>query len=405
VRFVGVFLKEAYPDYSPDDLIISQPDVVNKINEAPYASDLTTGEAINTDLGVRHKMMQLLTIYKPHLIHIEQVYPYYGLVPLMTELNVKPKLVYGSQNIEYTMKQKIYEGLRLPEDIAKATVKKIKDLEESFSREADLVITVNEADAKSHREMGAKKVFVAPNGIDKVIPSKQATSYWQKFKRDNAVKQVLTFISSAHPPNWEGFLSMVGDDLKFVPDGAKIFIAGGVADYFIRAYNYGAKSHKAFWDKVVPVERPSDDKLSGLIRESELILLPITTPRGSNLKTAEAILSGKKIVATKYAFRGFEEYNKLPNIYIANTQEEFRRSIIKALNSEYIVRAPQEVDLAQHVQWQYCLAPLRPALKNLLRNDFLSKLVNVAAVQTAKYRKSFKRIIINAWRKIYGKVR
>src|SRR4051794_36685524 len=114
-----------------------------------------------------------------------------------------------------------------------------------------------------------------------------------------------------------GFVEMVGKDSSFLPEGNKIVLAGGISEYF-RATYQGQKYVK-FWKNILPLGFLSEEHLTGLLAQSDIILLPITSGGGSNLKTAEAILSGKKIVATNFAFCGFEKYARLPNIYIANS--------------------------------------------------------------------------------------
>jgi hypothetical protein len=75
---------------------------------------------------------------------------------------------------------------------------------------------------------------------------------------------------------------------------------------------------------------PADVDLASLVSLATVMLLPITLGGGSNLKTAEALLSGNAIVSTSYALRSFEEFRDLPRLTVADTATEFRAAILRA---------------------------------------------------------------------------
>src|SRR5436189_111416 len=83
--------------------------------------------------SVKQQMTILLKSFTPDIIHIEQPFPYLGLQPLLEELNLKPKLVFGSQNIEAPMKREILESAGVPETEIKGAETLIKELEHSLS--------------------------------------------------------------------------------------------------------------------------------------------------------------------------------------------------------------------------------------------------------------------------------
>ena len=56
------------------------------------------------------------------------------------------------------------------------------------------------------------------------------------------------------------------------------------------------------------------------------MLLPITYGGGSNLKTAEALLTGHPIIATAKAFRGCEVFTDMPGMIIAGNRRGILRS-------------------------------------------------------------------------------
>jgi hypothetical protein len=170
-----------------------------------------------------------------------------------------------------------------------------------------------------------------------------------------------------------GFEAMVGLDTRFVSKGAAIVLAGGISDYFTTTYPQKDKNAKQLWAHCIPVGQLSEDRLSGLLHSSDVILLPITQGGGSNLKTAEAVLSSKKVVATPYAFRGYEQYRKLPNITIAGDHDAFQEAIVQSLRSPYVKRSSSQRRQAQRVRWEECLKPIAPAVKKMLRQSLYAR--------------------------------
>jgi glycosyltransferase involved in cell wall biosynthesis len=105
-------------------------------------------------------------------------------------------------------------------------------------------------------------------------------------------------------------------------------------------------------NRVYLAGRVSEDSLQGLLKDCDVILLPITEGGGSNLKTAEAIIADKPIVATTHAFRSYEKFiDELPNIYIADTPEAFQQSILAAVKNKPIVRSQEQKAVAESVLW------------------------------------------------------
>lgn len=371
-RFVGVFHRGQYPEWGPDDLPLGDPQIIAKVDERPYASELIAGEAIDKDVHVRSYMAKLLMDYRPDIIHIEQPFAYLGMKPLLAELDLWPLLVFGSQNIEYPLKARIARELNVSTRVSNLLVEQTKSLEIQLSKEADLVVAVNHEDAASHYQMGAKRCIIATNGIEKTKPKKMELAFWEKYRQTNKLTTLLTFVGSGHPPNWEGFLKVVGEDTSFVPAGSRIIIAGGVGDYFKNEFKSRTK-HALFWRGVDVVGKLEEDRLTALIASSDIIVLPITTERGSNLKTAEAILSRKKIVATSNTFHGFESFTGLPNIYIGDTQPKFKEAILEAIKTGYAKPTEDDTQLSEKVRWEYSLEPIIPAIKKALLRRAVSR--------------------------------
>lgn len=355
VKSVAVF-RGRYPKYQKDDIFVPS-DGGWEGGLVPFVGDIIASEAIYNDPKVKAKMTRILKQFKPDIIQIEQTFPYMGLKPLLVSLGMQPTIILSSHNIEYSHKQEILQSLGVKPSVYRPVVEKIKQAEEAICKDAALVIAVTEHDMKIHRAMGAKNLVVAPNGIAKSIPSQKAADYWKNYCKKRSINHTVAFVGSAHPPNWVGFLQTVGEGVGFLPADTRLLLAGSISDYFQENFTDRTPSQITFWQRVIPIGRLSEDRLAGLIQNADVLILPITEGGGSNLKTAEAVLSGRKVVATSFAFRSFEQYQNLPNIYIADKPAEFRKAIIKAIDAPLIERTPSQLRLAEKVQWKHCLQP------------------------------------------------
>ncbi|MGL1302002.1 hypothetical protein ACSTKJ_00295, partial [Vibrio parahaemolyticus] len=89
------------------------------------------------------------------------------------------------------------------------------------------------ADASALRQLGATNVIVAPNGIAPYTPAAKDIAYWQKRFDAKSFKHTFGFVSSAHLPNWHGFLEVVGNALGFLTFDERIVMAGSLSDYVV----------------------------------------------------------------------------------------------------------------------------------------------------------------------------
>jgi len=355
VKFVAVFVREHYPVYSKDDLYLTGY-WAEKARQDHLTSDIQIGHAMSQSPVLKQKIKRLLLSYKPDIIEIEQVFPFIGLQPILEDLNMHPKIVYNSQNIETPMKREIMViGKAVEKDIEKATTL-IDKAETYLARHADLLTAVSTEDGQYYLSRGATRYVLAPNGISKTTASKKSTQYWSKFFKKKGIRRTIIFIGSAHLPNTQGIKKMIGLRLGFLAPDTRLILAGSVGQYLEDHFDHSSLLDSTFWKRTINVGILSEDMLAGLIQAADLLLLPIVDGGGSNLKTAEAILSGKKVVGTEFAFRGYQQYSSLPNIWVTkNNTKDFRRTIIKALEAPLKERSAEHKQLAEHVQWRFCL--------------------------------------------------
>ncbi|HYH74973.1 MAG TPA: glycosyltransferase [Candidatus Saccharimonadales bacterium] len=357
VQYVGIYFKEHHKQAAVTDIELP-PELHETMRQSPHTGDIVSGEAIYDNPTVKRKMTAMLLSFRPDIIQIEQVFPYLGMQRLLAEMNMQPKLLFSSHNVEAPHKRKILESTGMREDEIAPVVDKIHKAELELTKASELVIACTDADRRYYEKHGAKRTVTARNGMARIKTTEAAKEAWRQQYAKQGIAKTALFVGAAHPPNWVGFLEMIGTGMGFMPFDSRLVLAGGICDYFEQTinepYNY---FHLTFWQRVLAAGRPSDESLGALLMLADVIVLPITEGGGSNLKTAEAVLSGRPVVGTSHAFRSFEELKDLPNIYIADKPEAFRQAIVHAMQAPLQKRTAAQVDLAESVLWERCLMP------------------------------------------------
>jgi glycosyltransferase involved in cell wall biosynthesis len=366
VRFVAVFFRDFYKYYSSSDIPLSV-ESEQLVRQSPLTGDIVCGNAIYQDAKVKRKFTRLLQEYKPDIIHLEQPFSFLGLKPLLSDLDIHPKIIFGSQNIEAPMKREILENAGADEKEIVHVENTIKRLETELSQSCDLLAVCTESDMKEHQKMGAKRIVLAPNGVATNEATPDNVHYWKRLFSEKGIENKVLFVGSAHPPNWVGFVDMIGKGLGFVPYTSRIVLAGSICDYFEREIDPLAVDIQdaTFWLRAYSAGRLSEERLVALLEVSDVIVLPITEGGGSNLKTAEAILTNKKVVATSHALRSFEWFKEFPNVWVADTAEAFREAVVKAIDATFEERTESQKKKAKDVLWRNCLAGLMQEAKQL----------------------------------------
>ncbi|SLN15262.1 hypothetical protein AQS8620_00270 [Aquimixticola soesokkakensis] len=310
------------------------------LTEHQLREDLDIVEGAQHSAAALERAVQKLRNFAPDVIHFEQPW-LYRLLETVIDSDpglAKTQLVYGSQNVESQL-------------IDPAFASRTAEIEGHLVRKADLVVAVSTADAAAFDAMRpdtARPTVLAPNGC--WAPDVDAPQMSNLLTQDYAL-----VAGSAHPPNAEGYWDCVGTLPGFLPPRSQIVIVGGMNNLlgadrryqFFRLLNSNLVTHMG----QVP-----EEKLTALLQHAKVIALPITEGGGTNLKTAEALMWLKPVVAMRPAMRGYEAMEGVSGVYIADTPRAFRRLMRDAMTGALTsARTAQEV---ARYAWPAQLAPL-----------------------------------------------
>lgn len=365
INFCAVYYPPHYQEHWSGDIAIPRQHS-SLMASNPLTGDVITGRLVRDDKKIRAKIVRKIKDTNPDIIHIEQPFLYIGLKEILDEIKYAGKIIYGSQNIEYPMKEEMLEGMGFDLEPMKAIVKEIKDIEIEISKRADLIFCVSEGDIKSLAKLGIaeSKILLARNGIEKQSVNSAEEKYWDDYFKEMGVDKIAVFVGSAHPPNWTGFQAMIGSKIGFLKRNERIVLAGSIGEYFKNSFSHGMTNEVLFWKRIIATGRLSEDRLTGLLGRADCLLLPLIEGGGSNLKTAEALLSQKPIVGTSHGFRAFEMFINYPTINVSDDPEKFRKLIAKVLREKQPKLSGKQVEKLDQVTWDSCL---RSAVEGVIK--------------------------------------
>lgn len=312
-------------DADPGDLTIRMSARFRKKMDRQHRGvDVCASNFIADSWAHRRAIRRVLDDFKPDVIALEQCW----LWPVVREYQASGAhdgfaIVYSSHNVEqnFLAQQAALSGRGMDD----WNVRQAAEIELDMLAQADLVVAVSEQDA-AHFSLRNSNVTLAPNGIWK---RDEPTDLGLWASRFSGLRTAL-FVSSGHPPNVNGFLSMTAPDLGFLSAKERILVVGGAANAIRRDQRFRLSSD--INDGRIELLGTQDSAtLSALIELADVVMLPILDGGGTNIKTAEALYNRKSIVATSFAFRGYEHFAHDENVGLADNPAEFQDLLLKAL--------------------------------------------------------------------------
>ncbi len=361
VQSAGILGNEIYPRV-PGYLPYPGRHTLASVCDPPdLLEDYAIGQWICQDEGAFARLMQTI---EPgfDLIHVEQPWLFAAAGRLKAMLNPAAPVIYGSQNLEADLKRGILMG-RDDTGVNQSRLAAILTLEQEAARQADLVLAVSEAEAAVVRQWTSRPVVVAANGVaQRPAPGPQAL---EQLQSTLGSAQYALFAASPHPPNIDGFFDLFVPGLgSFKPD-QRLVIAGGAGPAICR--DSRIQKMALVGERLINLGYVSEELLAALLGQAHCLVLPITTGAGTNLKTAEALWSGKHIVATSLAMRGFERFNRAPGVQVCDDPVAFKQAIRQAMAQPLPQLDEPDIRARQSVLWTATLEPIRMALEPLLQ--------------------------------------
>lgn len=338
VKSVSIYVADDYEPDGPSDIAFGT-DSEFWNSDLPFLSDYYSGIFVLRDATANMRLVEAFEEFSPDVVVVEHPWLMQAAERLCA-MRENVRLVYSSHNVEYRLKEAILRRAGVNSSLRKKIVNEIQDLEKFSINKADLSICCTQSDADFYHSLeSSANIVVCGNGVERFECRTSRVEQWRRFVR----QPFPIFVSSAHPPNANGFWDMMAPGLTFLRPDERMVIAGSVSEIILNMS--GAREYQAFnQSRLEILGRMAKVELQAVISASHLVLLPITSGEGSNLKTAEALESGCAIVATSKAFRGFEGAMALPHVHIADDPQLFRRRIRELLDKpRYAAGTPHSI--------------------------------------------------------------
>jgi len=319
--------------------------------------DLMSGHQAAADAKTFRHFAALLEETAPDVIQLEQPFMW----PLAKKLRQmsgrrKPVLIYSSQNIEAPLKRMVLASSGASSEERNRLCSEIDEMEAELTREADLIICVSHSDREfylSHFRASAQTLIV-PNGVQRVVNSEshRVPDGLSSFEG----RRFLMTVSSSHVPTIDGLCHyVVRGGIFCAPPVPSIAICGSIAASVAENQEYqryvvaNRKRVQFFFDV-------SDSELLAIKRCCHGVFLPIRSGGGTNLKTAEALVVGKWIIATTTALRGFERFMRAEGVILADSPAEFRQAMREVLQRPPLEISERSQAARDALFWDRCFA-------------------------------------------------
>lgn len=302
----------------------------SEVFDLPVAHDIEFAINLRETLAKNPESLNSFTkeIHESDYVFVDNCY----LAPLIehfvTSGRGKQKVVYISHNYEKELKESTSNILKWPEGIARRYIDiaaKFESFLWSASKER-VVCSLDDA-SNLNKENFRDFIFLPNGGYSRKAPTDSENSLLKYL----GCKSFSLFVASGHPPNIDGFLQGVGTDFGFIPSNSRLVLVGSATGP-IQEKIVGTKFHETYLKNGSAIIEASDQLLDNLYSFASSVILPIFQGSGTSIKSIEALLSGRKLVATKYAFRGIDVSGDLENqITFCEKQHDFKMAISKSL--------------------------------------------------------------------------
>ncbi len=332
VEAVGLYHERFFApqDRNQHDIVLADDatgdEALNNMVFADYLIALRMSET----RAMRDALRRLIIERQPELILVEQPWPWLVLKPLMREFPGL-RVVYSSQNLEWRVREEM-DCAPASEATATGWCEAIKALELDLARQANTVLTISDLEGDELARLVGRPIAHVPATSTIAEPSLVRHEIFRKLAHVEHVRFAAT-IGSSYWPNVEGFFSLFPEGLGFLAQGEQIWAAGSIGE----AIRSDPRFHD-FWsinDSRLRHFGPIEEIHKGaFFSAAACVIVPVLQGGGAKQKTADAIVSGKAVIATSHAIEGYgpDIAAAVGNgIYLADTAQDFRRLVRRAL--------------------------------------------------------------------------
>ncbi|MDR3467170.1 MAG: glycosyltransferase [Xanthobacteraceae bacterium] len=361
IKRLAVACRSVEDPVDPDEPLIDisrSPIYQQHVGGAPFEfHDLCGLRAVLEDHSLFSRFESAVSGTDPDVVMLEHPWMWPALIRTSWFARTRARVIYNSQNVETHLKRRMLATAPGVEN--SALLHDVERLERDLVRSCTATTACTPSDGDVFAGWGARRVVIAGNGATSPMREHLIGSVPAPLTRHH---RYALFVGSSHLPNLAGLQQFIAPALPMLRPLHRIVLAGLVGPHFA---SWLGERHlsRLVKDRLVVMGQVGETCLDSLIANASVILLPIPYGGGSNVKTAEALLSGRPIVATPEAMRGFDEFRDVPGLALADDAGRFQGALMAALESD---EAPcRDRGLFSSLLWQNTLAPIVDLLREM----------------------------------------
>ncbi|QDT36371.1 glycosyltransferase family 4 protein [Stratiformator vulcanicus] len=340
---------------------------MDQFMKTPLLEDVLIGKIASKSESTLRMVADDVNRHQPDAYQLEHPF-LWPVVKVLIEKRMIPNLpvIYSGHNVEYQHKAECYHA-NFKKDDAERHLTAVYELETELLRESSLTLAVSDEDRSNYEQHAKAEVVLARNGATVPgVTEKVIKRCVEKYSLSG--KPFALAVSSNHPPNIAGMKKILSDNCGYVPPGCRILLVGGCGrpiEESLQKPPFIGLNEK----KVTALGFLPDHELDALRVLASLQLLMITGGGGTNVKTADALVSGSPIIATTTAMRGYEQYITNHNVTVCDDPKLFRDEIRCKLEEQRLRDRPtynwKIMEDRRSLTWENTLVPAADAIRRL----------------------------------------
>ncbi len=330
------------------DILLSDPALETALEADMAFGGLHMALAAESDPAGRRALTGAIEAAAPDLIVVEHPWPWPLLRRVLADLGGRrPRLIYSAHNIEAELRPLLYPYCPVAPG-AETRRLAVEAMERELAQAADVVLAISGEDARYMRDRWGVEATVLPpiSGLPEVAEPEAARP-----------QRYAAMVASAFWPNVDGFFWAFPDGLGVLRLGETVAAAGSVGPAIEADARFGSfrALNQSRFRSLGPL--PSAD-LARVLRAASCVILPVRVGAGANMKTADALWSGRPVVCTPKALVGYPHASPGAGLYVADDPGDFRRLVRAGVRGELAPPPPGAAAFGE----RDALAILRAAL-------------------------------------------
>jgi len=342
VDTVGIYHAEHFPieERGAHDIVLTDPAIFRRGLDDVLFLDFNIARAAAADPVLVARLRALLIQLRPDIVQVEHPWDWLVLQHALPS-GPRPRIVYSSHNIEWRTRPPMFEwGLERPgsADLVEAT----RLLELQFSRAADLVLSISDLEADIIAAEAGRPVSYVPPVSDLAWSGQTVHDTYRQATWDRRCRYAA-LMGSAFWPNVEGFFTMFPDGLGSLARNERIWVAGDLGAAIEGDPRFGDfltlnQTRFHAWGYIADADKQA------FFNAASCVIVPVTLGGGAKLKMADALASGRPVIATSHALEGYGPLLQDVlgrGVYVADTPEAFRGLVRQALRGGLAACPPE----------------------------------------------------------------